>query len=320
MPSVTPPADGPAAAAYQIDTTVAHPARRYNYWLSGKDNFAADRESADAIAKVFPHVRIAAIENRRFLHRAVAYLARHAGIRQFLDIGVGLPLEPNTHEIAQDIAPDCRVVYVDNDPLVMAHARALLTSHPEGATAYVEADLRDPAAILDDPGVHHTLDLSQPVGLLLVAVLHFLADDEATHAVSELLAALAPGSYVVLSHGTTDYASDDTAARIPSLQKKNEIRFRPRSREQVAGFVAGLHAVDPDPAAPGTVAHLVPIDRAGSQLVSVAQWRPDPGEPNLPRDEDVACYGVVAGVPDGATPGDGVMPAASPAAPAEPEL
>ncbi|GAA4263745.1 SAM-dependent methyltransferase [Dactylosporangium darangshiense] len=307
-------AENTPAAVAMIDTSTPHPARRYNYWLGGKDHFAADRESGDAIAAVFPHVREAALQNRWFLQRAVAYLAGQAGIRQFLDVGVGIPLSPNTHEIAQDFAPDCRVVYVDNDPIVLTHARALLTSDPAGATAYVEADLRDPAAILDDPGVHHTIDLSQPVGLLLVAVLHFLDDDEATRAVAELRAALAPGSYIVLSHGTTDYVSVETAARIPALQQDNEVRFQPRSREQVAGFVAGLYAVDPAPPAPGTVAPLVPIDRSGPQLVSVVRWRPDRSAHDLPRDEDVACYGVVAGMPDGATRPAGAMPAASPVA------
>ncbi|WP_432995683.1 SAM-dependent methyltransferase [Dactylosporangium sp. CA-233914] len=151
--------------------------------------------------------------------------------------------------------------------------------------------MRDPSAILRDPGLHRTIDLSRPVGLLLVAVLHFLADNEATRAVAELRAALAPGSFIVLSHGTNDHFSSDTAARIPQLQRGNEIRYRPRSREQIAGLVAGLHIVDP------TSAHgaAMPLDPSGSQLVSVARWRPDPDERQLPPDADVACYGLVAG-------------------------
>jgi hypothetical protein len=141
----------------KFDTSVAHPARRYNYWLGGKDNYAADRESGDAVAAAFPAVRIAAIEHRRFLGRAVKYLAGEAGIRQFLDIGTGIPSANNTHQVAQAIAPDARIVYVDNDPVVLAHARALLTSSPEGATAYIDADLREPGKILNDPELRHVV-------------------------------------------------------------------------------------------------------------------------------------------------------------------
>src|SRR3954464_12372364 len=146
-----------------IDATVAHPARRYNYWLGGKDNFAADRASGDEIEKKFPGMRAGVRANREVLGRMVHFLADDAGIRQFLDVGTGLPTADNTHEVAQRITPDSRVVYVDNDPMVMVHARALLTSSPEGRTAYIEADLNEPAAILRDPMVAATLDMSQPV-------------------------------------------------------------------------------------------------------------------------------------------------------------
>ncbi|MET7397375.1 SAM-dependent methyltransferase [Dactylosporangium sp. NPDC005572] len=310
-----------ATPLQRIDTTTAHPARRYNYWLGGKDNFAADRESGDNIAAVFPTVRTAALENRRFLHRTVAYLAGIAGIRQFLDIGVGIPLSPNTHEIAQEVAPDSRIVYVDNDPIVLAHARALLTSHPQGATAYLDADLRDPGSILHHPDLHRTVDLTRPVGLLLVAVLHFLRDDEATHAVAELLGALAPGSYVVLSHGTADFWSADAAAQAPQLQRGNETRYQPRSREEIAGLVAGLHLVDPDPSIPDRAAGTTtPIDRSGEQLMSVSQWRPyhdDHQQLRYVRDEDVACYGMVARTaPKPGSASTVVVPSASPANPA----
>jgi hypothetical protein len=152
-----------------LDTSVAHPARRYNYWLGGKDHFAADRESGDLLAAAFPTARIAARENRDFLRRSVRYLAT-AGIRQFLDIGTGLPVPDNTHEIAQRMAPDARVVYVDNDPIVMTHARALTVDTPPGRTGYIEADLREPESILGHPQLRDTLDLDQPVALLLVAV------------------------------------------------------------------------------------------------------------------------------------------------------
>ena len=178
----------------RIDTTVPHPARRYNYWLGGKDNFQADRESGDAMAAAFPTIRTSALENRRFLQRAVGYLAREAGIRQFLDIGTGIPTANNTHEVAQAVAPESRVVYVDNDPIVLAHARALLTSSPEGATAYIDADLRDPEKILAHPELQRTIDLSQPVGLMLVAVLHFVPDGDDPYAlVRRLLDALPAG-------------------------------------------------------------------------------------------------------------------------------
>ena len=143
-----------------IDPTTAHPARRYNYWLGGKDNFAADRASGDAIEQIYPHIRTAAIENRRFLHRVVRYLAAEAGIRQFLDIGTGLPTADNTHEVAQQVAPEARIVYVDNDPLVLVHARALLTSTGEGVTQYIDADLADTDAVVREAS--QTLDFSQP--------------------------------------------------------------------------------------------------------------------------------------------------------------
>ncbi|GAA2553953.1 hypothetical protein GCM10010435_25450 [Winogradskya consettensis] len=177
-----------------IDTSTAHPARRYNYWLGGKDNFAADRASGDAIAAAFPTTRMAVIENRQFLSRAVTHLTRDAGIRQFLDIGTGLPSADNTHEVAQAIAPDARIVYVDNDPLVLTHARALLTGTPAGATAYLHADLREPERILADPQLAEVLDLTQPVALMLVAVLHFVAESDDPYAkVAHLLDALPTG-------------------------------------------------------------------------------------------------------------------------------
>src|SRR5690242_16640062 len=180
--------------ASRLDTSVPHPARRYNYWLGGKDNFAADRESGDAVVKLFPSIRTAAIENRAFLRRAVTLLAGELGIRQFLDIGTGLPTADNTHEVAQRVAPDSRVVYVDNDPLVMVHARALLTAAPgAGPTDYVEADVRSPEHILREAA--KLLDFDRPVALMLVAVLHFLADEEDPHGiVRRLLGALPPGS------------------------------------------------------------------------------------------------------------------------------
>lgn len=253
----------------RIDRTKPHPARRYNYWLGGKDNFAADRESGDAIAKAMPSIKTAARENRRFLKRSVRYLS-HLGITQFLDIGTGLPTAENTHEVARDVNPDARVVYADNDPLVLAHARALL----DGATAYLDADLRDTKALLANPVLRETLDLTQPVGLMLVAILHFIRDDEYPRLIiDELVASLAPGSYLVASHATWDYFSDE---------KKNELRnhddggrFNARTLSQFTAMLDGFSPVEPG-------------------IVPVSRWRRDDSEPLAPPDKDVSCYGAVA--------------------------
>ncbi len=179
----------------EIDTSRPHPARMYDYYIGGKNHFAADRAVADAALAHWPSGRIGLRENRRFLGRAVRYLAAEAGIRQFLDIGSGLPTTANVHEIAQAVDPSCRVVYVDNDPMVLVHARALLTSAPEGRTAYIQADLRSPLDILSSPVVRSVLDFDQPVALMLVAVLHFLREEDKAEAVLKtLLDALPPGS------------------------------------------------------------------------------------------------------------------------------
>jgi hypothetical protein len=261
-----------------IDTTTAHPARRYNYWLGGKDNFAADRTSADAVERIFPGIRTAAVENRRFLHRAVRYLVEVEGVRQFLDIGTGLPAPDNTHEIAQRLATSARVVYVDNDPLVLAHARALLTSHPAGATAYLQADLREPKNILTAPELTDTLDLSEPVAVLLVAVLHFVPDhDMAYAAVRTLMEAMPAGSCLVVSHATTDLLPAATGRRLNGPDVPGRGDFTARTRTQIAGFFDGLTLVDP-----------------GLEVVSA--WRPDPGHP-APPPEQVAAYGAVARKP-----------------------
>jgi S-adenosyl methyltransferase len=261
-----------------IDTAVAHPARRYDYWLGGKDNYAADRASGDAIEQIFPHIRISARQNREFLQRVVRYLVTEAGIRQFLDVGTGLPTVGNTHEIAQGIAPECRIAYVDNDPLVMVHARALLTSSPQGKTDYIEADVREPHAILASTALGATLDLTQPVAVLLVAVLHFVPDDAvAGAAVKALVDAMVPGSYLVVSHATHDLMEPD---RVKALTDGGHVSNQDttlRSRTQVEGFFAGLDMVEP-----------------GLQIVS--QWRPDPGADQLP-DEHVSVYGGVARKP-----------------------
>src|ERR1051326_9170709 len=178
-----------------IDTSMAHSARIYDYYLGGQDNFPADRRTAERAAESWPAVRTAVRENRAFLGRAVRFLVAEAGIRQFLDIGTGLPSANNVHEVAQGLVPSCRVVYVDNDPIVLAHARALLTSSPEGKTAYIHADLREPEKILADPVTVATLDFSQPIALMLVAVLHFLTDADGPYQIVDtLLDALPAGS------------------------------------------------------------------------------------------------------------------------------
>src|SRR5690348_8122227 len=179
----------------------------YDYYLGGKDNFAADRQTAQDLLQVVPTVRSAARENRAFLGRAVRYLVAEAGIRQFLDVGTGLPSANNVHEVAQGVAPSSRIVYVDNDPIVLAHARALLTSSPEGKTAYIHADLRDPEKILEDPATKATLDFTKPIALMLVAILHFVPDaDEPKRTIQTLLDALPSGSYLVASHATDEHA------------------------------------------------------------------------------------------------------------------
>ncbi|HET8662623.1 MAG TPA: SAM-dependent methyltransferase [Micromonosporaceae bacterium] len=230
-----------------IDTSVPNQARRYNYWLGGKDHFPADRESGNAVANALPSIRVAALENRRFLRRAVAYLVREAGIRQFLDIGTGLPTADNVHEVAQSIAPESRIVYVDSDPVVLVHARALLTSSAEGATEYLEADLREPDKILSHPDLLRTLDLDQPVGLMLIAVLHFLQDDEAYASVSGLMDSLPSGSYVAITHATMDFMPAHVRTMIETLARGGHHgeSSRLRTRAELARFVDGLELIPP---------------------------------------------------------------------------
>ncbi|MCW3842318.1 SAM-dependent methyltransferase [Micromonospora yasonensis] len=247
----------PEQPSSRIDPSVPHPARRYDYWLGGKDNFAADRKSGDAVAAAYPAIRTTVIENRRFMHRATRYLAGTAGIRQFLDIGTGIPTSPNMHEVAQGIAADARVAYVDNDPIVLAHARALLSSTPEGATAYVDADLREPERILAHPDVRATIDFDRPVGLMLVAILHFLTDADDPYGISRrLVDALPSGSYLVVSHATTDLVPRDIAATAAPVTTSSQIDMAFRSRDQIAAFFDGLELVEPG-------------------ISPLTEWRPD---------------------------------------------
>ena len=264
----------------EIDTSRAHPARMYDYLLGGKDHFEADREAIGALLKAVPNARTGARENRAFLGRAVRFLVAEAGIRQFLDIGSGLPTANNVHEVAQSIAPGTRVVYVDNDPIVMAHARALLTSHPSGQTAYVQADLHDPESILGHPAVRETLDFGQPVALMLLAVLHFLPDDQdPAGIVSTLLGALPPGSYLVASQTTADFHDEATAADGIQAVRRAGVPFQSRTAAEFGDLAfTGLKLV-----APG--------------LVPVSEWRPETEPGLIPPPGEVGYLGAVARKP-----------------------
>jgi hypothetical protein len=270
---------GGSTLSDRLDTTRPHPARVYDHLLGGKDNFAPDRSFAEQVMAAYPAARTAAIENRGFMRRAVTHLVRDAGVRQFLDVGTGLPTSPNLHEVAQGIAPETKVVYVDNDPIVLVHARALLTSSAAGATAYVDADLREPDRILAAPDLLRTLDLSRPIALTMIAVLHFITDDMDPYGiVARLVRALPPGSYLVMSHGTWDPIPPETLAKMQQLRDNTAQPFNPRSAEEIARFFTGLDLVDPG-------------------IVPVAEWRADDEPQPRPAAADVAFYGAVARVP-----------------------
>jgi S-adenosyl methyltransferase len=256
-------------SAVEIDSTVPHSARIWNYWLGGKDNYAVDRVAGDAFRELYPGIVDGARAARGFLARAVRHLTGDVGIRQFLDVGTGLPNVANTHEIAQRVAPEARIVYVDNDPLVLAHARALLTSTPEGVTNYIDADLHDPAAIVREAA--KTLDLGRPVALMLMGILGHVTDyDEARSIVRRLTGALPPGSYLV------HYDSTDTdPAYVEAIRQYNEggsVPYHLRSPEQIAGFFDGLDLLEPG-------------------VVPVSQWRPEPSPFGPPA--AVSTYGGV---------------------------
>ena len=227
----------------RIDTTVAHIARVYDFWLGGKDNFAVDREVGKKVLEIHPETVLSVRANRAFLARSVRYLAEQ-GIRQFLDVGTGLPSGNNTHEVAQTVAPESRVAYVDNDPIVLAHARALLTSSPQGETGYLDADIRDPEGIVARAG--ELLDFSRPVGVMLVAVLHMLTDDERPgEIVDRFMAAVPPGSFLVISHLASDVQRDAMAEMGRRLNSSMTQQFTLRTRAEVTAFFHGLDLVDP---------------------------------------------------------------------------
>jgi hypothetical protein len=238
-----------------IDTSVPHVARVYDYWLGGENNYAVDRQAGDEAIRAYPDMRSSVRANRAFLRRSVRYLAEEAGIRQFLDVGTGLPSANNTHEVAQAAAPESRIVYVDNDPIVLAHARALLTSDPQGATGYLDADARDTGRVL--AGAAALLDFSEPVAVLLFAILQLITDDDAYQLVAELTAAIPSGSFLAITHVASDMGSMtpgamEAARRLSELMR---MRVNPRGQAQVARFFEGLDLIEPG-------------------VVPIQQWRP----------------------------------------------
>jgi hypothetical protein len=258
------------ASAPVFDSTVPHSARVWNYWLGGKDHFAADREFGDRYVEIYPEIVARARESRAFLGRVVRRLAGEAGIRQFLDVGTGLPTADNTHEVAQRIAPTSRIVYVDNDPLVLVHARALLTSTAEGVTAYIDADVRDPEKILSVAA--ETLDFGQPVAILLLGVMGSVGDvDEGYEILGRLRDALPPGGYLAASDGTHVLMSEDRYEAIRALAEgPGGTGYHHRTPEEIARFFDGLELLEPG-------------------VVSVSRWRPDPvpgPEQRLPAEVD----------------------------------
>jgi SAM-dependent methyltransferase len=246
---------GGGQEAPSFDTSVAHVARVYDYWLGGKDNFAADRVAAEQAMQAYPDIVYSVRANRAFLARTVRYLAREAGVRQFLDIGTGIPSANNTHEVAQSVDTGSRVVYVDNDPVVLAHARALLVGNGEGLTHFIDADLRDTGRIL--AGAAETLDFSQPVAIMLMAILQHIDDAEDPYGiVRSLLAAVPSGSYLTISHPAADLAAQQMAQMAERLNQLMAEKVTFRTRPQVVPFFAGLDMVEPG-------------------LVRVQEWRPD---------------------------------------------
>jgi hypothetical protein len=269
----------PGRVPPEIDTTTAHSARIYDYMLGGKDNFAPDRAAAEAMVAAYPAIGVAMRENRGFLRRVVRFLAAEAGIRQFLDIGTGIPTSPNVHEIAQGIAPESRVVYVDNDPIVLAHARALLASSSEGVTAYIDADLLDPDKILNDAALTRTLDLSQPTALTIIGTLHFFPDSDDPHGIiARLASALPPDSYIALQHGTKDFMTPDVSGAFSAAVNDSGVPFVYRTRDEFARFFDGLDLVPPG-------------------ITPIADWRAEDEPLPRPAPERASSYGAVGRKP-----------------------
>jgi O-methyltransferase involved in polyketide biosynthesis len=264
----------PAGKSVPFDTSVPHIARVYDYWLGGKDNYEADRAAAEKVVATFPDVLVSVRAQRAFLGRAVHYLVAEAGIRQFLDIGTGLPAANNTHEVAQRIAPESRVCYVDNDPIVLLHAQALLTSSPQGATAYIDADIRDTGKIL--AAAAGVLDFSQPVAVMLLGVLHCIPDeDDPAAIVARLTAAVPPGSYLVIAHPASD-VTEQLSRTMGDYNKQAAAPLTARTHAEVCGFFAGLDLVEP-------------------RVVQLHRWRPGTGDVGQGR--ELANYGGVGRKP-----------------------
>jgi hypothetical protein len=265
----------PGGESAPFDTSVPHIARVYDYWLGGKDNFAAVRAPPEQVIATMPDVLVSVRAQRAFLGRAVHYLVAEAGMRQFLDIGTGLPAASNTHEVAQRAAPESRVVYVDNDPIVLQHARALLASSPHGATAYLEADLRDTGKVLDEAvGV---LDFGRPVAVMLLGVLHCIPDqDDPAAIVARLMDAVPPGSYLAIAHPASDVATEQMARSMGDYNRQGAAPVTARSYAEVCRFFAGLDLVEPG-------------------VVQLHRWRP--GTAEVGQGRELANYGGVGRKP-----------------------
>ncbi|MFE5187672.1 SAM-dependent methyltransferase [Streptomyces sp. NPDC056628] len=260
----------------EIDTSKPHPARMYDWYLGGKDNYPVDEAMGRQMLALDPRVPVMARVNRAFMHRSVTWLAQR-GVRQFLDVGTGIPTEPNLHQVAQRIAPDARVVYCDNDPIVLAHAEALLRGTDEGATHYLQADMRDPDAIVE--GARKVLDLDRPVALSLIALLHFVPDEDGAHElVGRLLSELPSGSHLVMTHATADFTPEESEVAAGKLRAAG-VSLALRSREEFTRFFDGLELVEPGVRVPH-------------------QWHPELGDP-VPGQDDgiIPGYGAVGRKP-----------------------
>ncbi|MFI8002789.1 SAM-dependent methyltransferase [Streptomyces sp. NPDC086010] len=267
------PESSPRAVPARVRSDIAHNARVWNYWLGGTDHFPVDRAVGEQVTGMYPSIGEVARADRAFLGRVVRHLAGDAGIGQFLDIGTGLPTADNTHEVAQHTAPDARVVYLDNDPIVLAHARSLLTSSPEGATEYVEADARDPELVLRLAG--HTLDLGRPVAVMMLGILNFVLDtDEARRIVTTLMDALPSGSHLVLTHPTLELGGGGNEAAMRFWNENATPPITARSRSDVASFLDGLEILEPG-------------------IVSCSRWRAG----STARNPEVAQFGAVGRKP-----------------------
>ncbi|WP_263247525.1 SAM-dependent methyltransferase [Saccharopolyspora rosea] len=270
--------DGIQPADVDLRTDRAHGARIYDYILGGKDNYAVDRAAAEATKQVWPALPVHMRANREFMHRAARFLATECGIDQFLDIGTGIPTSPNLHEVVQAVRPEARVVYTDNDPIVLAHARALMTSTEQGRTGYVQADLRDPDTILSSPQFREILRLDRPIGLMLIAVVHFIEDDdEALDVVRRIVDVLPAGSYLAATVATDDFAPDQLAQVRRTYHEHGET-LRWRDRAQTERFFEGLDLLDPG-------------------IVQMHKWRPDSDAHLAVPDSDIAMYGAIARKP-----------------------